>query len=257
MAYRFKEYPYNKDLTLEENTLLDRLYKLRLSGMAEALEKQFLNPNADLERFFERITDIINMEWDQRQSNKFNRLLRNATLKYPKADLDERLYEPERMLDTHAIELLAKCEWIDSARNLLVTGSSGAGKTYVANALCISALHSMKTVKYIRASTLINECRKISETDRYLDYLNLMTNYDLLVIDDFGLMPLDTEACRSLFEVIESRDCRKSTMIISQFPVSSWWDLFGDDTYADACLSRMTFKAHRLEFNGADLRKER
>ena len=115
----------------------------------------------------------------------------------------------------------------------------------------------MKTVKYIRASTLINECRKISETDRYLDYLNLMTNYDLLVIDDFGLMPLDTEACRSLFEVIESRDCRKSTMIISQFPVSSWWDLFGDDTYADACLSRMTFKAHRLEFNGADLRKER
>ena len=111
MAYRFKEYPYNKDLTLEENTLLDRLYKLRLSGMAEALEKQFLNPNADLERFFERITDIINMEWDQRQSNKFNRLLRNATLKYPQADLDERLYEPERMLDTHAIELLAKCAY--------------------------------------------------------------------------------------------------------------------------------------------------
>ncbi len=82
-----------------------------------------------------------------------------------------------------------------------------------------------------------------------------MAGFSLLVIDDFGLMPLDMEQCRELFEIIESRDCRKATMIISQVPVKQWWDFFGDDTYADACLSRMTYKAHRLEFNGSDLRK--
>lgn len=256
MAYRIKDYTYNERLTKEENQLLDRLYKLRMSGMAEALEKQFMDPNADLEKFGTRITDIINFEWDQRHTTKFNKLLRKATLKYPQADFDERIYEPDRQLDTHSIELLEKCEWIDEPRNLLITGGSGAGKTHVANALCIAAMHQMKTVKYIRANTLINECLKLRPDSKgYLDYLNHMAGFSLLVIDDFGLMPLDMEQCRELFEIIESRDCRKATMIISQVPVKQWWDFFGDDTYADACLSRMTYKAHRLEFNGSDLRK--
>jgi DNA replication protein DnaC len=87
------------------------------------------------------------------------------------------------------------------------------------------------------------------------DYVNQMASYDLLVIDDFGLMELDVAKCRDLFEVIESRDCRKSTMIVSQFPVKRWWDFFKDNTYADACLSRMTSKAYRLECNGRDMRQ--
>ena len=82
-----------------------------------------------------------------------------------------------------------------------------------------------------------------------------MASYDLLVIDDFGLMDLDMDKCLALFEIIESRDCRKSTVIVSQLPVIKWWDLFGDNTYADACLSRMTHKAYRLECNGRDMRK--
>lgn len=255
MAYIQKNYTYNPTLSAEENVLLDRLFKLKLSHMAEALEKQFLNPNYDLESFSDRITDIINYEWDQRQTTKFNKLLRKATLKYPDADFDDSIYEPDRQLDTHAIELLQKCEWINDARNLLITGSAGAGKTYIANALCIAALHQQHTVRYIRANTLIQESEKARMANNSYDYVNQMASYDLLVIDDFGLMELDVAKCRDLFEVIESRDCRKSTMIVSQFPVKRWWDFFKDNTYADACLSRMTSKAYRLECNGRDMRQ--
>ena len=108
MAYFHKNYIYNEQLTADENLLLDRLFKLRLSHMSEALEKQFLNPNTELEDFHTRISEIINYEWDQRQTTKFNKLLKKATLKYPTADFDEDIYEADRMLDTHTIELLQK-----------------------------------------------------------------------------------------------------------------------------------------------------
>ena len=255
MGYKQKNYIYNSKLTKDENLLLDRLFKFRLSHMAEELERQFLNPNSELEDFHTRIAAIINYEWDQRQTKKFNRLKAKATLKYPNADFDAAIYEPDRMLDTHTIELLQKCDWIDEPKNLLITGGAGAGKTHIANALCIIALHQLRSVKYIRANRLMQESEKARSAGASYDFTNEMAEYDLLVIDDFGLMDLDMEKCRDLFEIIETRDSRKSTMIISQLPVIKWWDLFGDSTYADACLSRMTAKAYRLECNGRDMRK--
>ena len=141
MAYIQKNYKYNENLTHEENILLDRLFKFKLSHMAEALERQFIDPNSELIDFHTRITELINYEWDQRQQSKFNRLLRKATLKYPQADFDEAIYEPDRMLDTRTIERLQTCTWIDEPKNLLITGSAGAGKTHIAKALCVTALH--------------------------------------------------------------------------------------------------------------------
>jgi len=123
--------------------------------MTAELERQFLNPNSELEDFHTRITSLINYEWDQRQTKKIKKLITKATLKYPDADFDQALYEPDRMLDTHTIELLQKCDWIDEAKNLLITGGAGAGKTHIANALCITALHQLRSVKYIRANRLL------------------------------------------------------------------------------------------------------
>lgn len=154
------------------------------------------------------------------------------------------------------VELLAKGDWIDEPNNLLITGGAGAGKTHVACALCVTALHQMRTVKYIRANYLLQESAHAHSEDNYYEYSNKMAGYDLLVIDDFGLMDLNLDKCRDLFEIIEARDCRKSTVIISQMPVANWYQLFGDNTYADACLSRMTSKAYRLDFPGRDRRVE-
>lgn len=255
MAYIQKSYIYNDQLNAEQNLLIDRLFKMRLSHMSEALENQFLNPNYELEDFYTRIAEVINYEWDERQTTKFNRLLKKATLKYPTADFDEAIYEPDRMLDTHTIELLQKCDWIENSKNLIITGSAGAGKTHIANALCIAALHQHKSVKYIRANSLLMESEKARMNRESLEYTNAMAAYDLLVIDDFGLMELDIDKCRDLFEVIETRDSKKSTMIVSQLPVAKWYELFKENTYADACLSRMTSKALRLECNGRDMRQ--
>ena len=236
----------NKKLSTEEMIVIDHLKQMKMSGMAEAYEEQILNPNSDLNSFNDRFSNIVNFEWELRFNKKFNRYLKKATLRYPQASFDESIYEPERKLDTDTIERLSNCKWLDEGRNLLITGATGAGKSYLSNALCIAAIRQFKTVKYIRANTMMSEMDQARIKGNYLEYINNMARLDLLVIDDFGLMDLDLDKCRDFFEVIDSRDNLKSTIIVSQLPVKSWYDLFVDNTYADACLDRIIHKAFRL-----------
>lgn len=243
-----------KQLTIEDYEICNKLKSMRFSGMAEALEEVFRNPNAELLPFREIINKIVDAEWDLRYNKKLNRFLKKATLKYPGADFDDSIYDPSRRLDTRIIEELSKCEWIERGRNLIVTGQTSSGKTYLSNALCICALRRFKTVKYIKASQLINELAKAEKLDTYQDLVNEYASYDLLAVDDFGLMNLDINQCRNLFEVFDSRDPYKSILVISQFPVSSWYDMFQEHTYAEACLARLLNDAYRLEMNGKNMR---
>lgn len=247
----------NPDLKPEEQAISTRLREMKMSGMAEAFERQVLDPNADLLSFMERITELVNTEWQIRYDKKLNRLLRQAKLRYPQADLDDSIYEADRKLDHASIEKLATCKWIDEGRNLLITGMTSSGKTYLSNALCVSALRKLKTVRYIKSSHLMLELEQARTKDTYMDQLTSLSKVDLLAIDDFGLMELDIDKCRDLFEVIDGRDGRRSTIIISQFPVKSWFDMFKDGTYADACLSRITDRRHsyRIEMNGRSMRE--
>lgn len=247
----------NESLSKDEILLCERLRSLKMSGMADAFEAQMMDPNADLSSFMERFSAIVNNEWQIRYNKKFNRMLKKAHLRYPDADLDETVYDPARKLDTAAIERLATCHWIDEGKNLLITGMTSSGKTYLSNALCISALRQMKTVLYIRANMLLLELEQARLKSTYLEYVTDLSRLDLLAIDDFGLMEFDLDKCRDLFNVIDSREGRKSTIIISQFPVKSWFDLFKEHTYADACLARITDKRHsyRLEMNGISMRE--
>ena len=241
-------------LSIEDYELCNKLKSMRFSGMAEELEAVLADPNSELLSFRERITKIIDAEWDLRYNKKLNRFIKKATLKYPGADFDDSIYDPERMLDIRVIEELSKCEWIDHGKNLIITGKTSSGKSYLANALCISALRQFKTVKYIKASQLINELSKAEKLDNYQEVLNQYAAYDLLAVDDFGLMNLDINKCRNLFEVFDSRDPHKSILVISQIPVASWYDMFLEHTYAEACLARLLSEAYRLEMNGRNMR---
>lgn len=145
-------------------------------------------------------------------------------------------------------------EYFTTHRNLIITGKTSSGKSYLGNALSICALRQFKTVRYIKASQLIDELSKAEKLDTYQETLAIFASVDLLVVDDFGLMTLDVNKCRNLFEVLNSRDPFKSVMIISQFPVESWYDMFKDHTYAEACLARLLHESYRLEMNGKDMR---
>ena len=154
-------------LTAEELLVSSHLRTMRLSRMAEAFEKQVLDPNADLSPFMDRFSRIVGEEWDARFNKKFNKLLRQAKLRYPAADLDGTIYEPDRLLDTAAIESLSTCGWIDEGRNLLISGKSSSGKAYLANALSVAALRQFKTVRYIKASRLMSELEQARIKDVY------------------------------------------------------------------------------------------
>lgn len=246
---------FNKELTVQQNETCMKLKQMKMSGMADEYMKQSKDPNQELRSFDERFTEIVEFEHSMRYNKKYERFLKRATLKYPAADFDKSIYDPDRLLDTDTIERLATCDWITEGKNLIITGATGAGKSYIASALCVSALHQFKTVKYIRANTLMNELEQARIKSTFLDYINTMAKFDLLVIDDFGLMELDLDKCRDLFEVIETRESRRSMIIVSQLPVKSWYQLFADNTYADACLDRIVHKAFRLEFKGRNMRK--
>ncbi len=241
-------------LSIDEYELCNKLKKMRFSGMAAELEKVFADPNADLMPFSDKIQRIIDAEWNLRYTKKLNRFVKKATLKYPAADLDNTIYDPARQLDTGIIEVLAECGWIEQGKNLVITGKTSSGKSYLANALAICALRRFKTVKYFKASALINELARAEKLGVYPETLSQMSGYDLLVVDDFGLMNLDLNKCRNLFEVFDCRDPYKSILLVSQIPVAAWYDIFADHTYAEASLARVLSESYRLEMNGKNMR---
>ena len=234
--------------------LCTKLRTMRLSGMAEKLEEQAANPNIDLTPVDIRIADIIESEWNMRNNKKFSRYLKKARLRYPDASLDDTIYEPDRLLDIGTIQSLLDCNWIDEGRNVLITGKTGAGKSYYANVIAISALRKFKTVRYYKTRDMIYDLEKARLEGRIIESINELYKIDLLILDDFGFMDLDPDNCRYLFEVIDAREGRKSIIVISQLPIESWYSIFKDSTYAEACLDRLVCEAYRLEFNGRNMR---
>ena len=243
-----------KQLTIEEYEICNKLKTMRFSGMAAELEKVFSDPNADLFPFDDKLKRIVDAEWDLRYTKKLNRFVKKAALKYPNADLDDTIYDPSRQLDTNVIETLSKCDWVEQGKNLVITGKTSSGKSYLANALAICALKRFKTARYYKASGLMNELARAERLGTYPEELNQLASYDLLVVDDFGLMSLDIDKCRNLFEVFDSRDPYKSILLVSQIPVASWYDMFSDHTYAEASLARILSDSYRLEMNGKNMR---
>lgn len=249
------KYTYNKNMTAEQNVLCSKLCSLRMSKMAEELARQFQDPNADLRTFDERVKALIDAEKGFRDNKKFNHLIRQAHLKYSQADFDETIYDPERKLDYITIERLEDCSWIDEKHNLLLTGASGAGKTYLGCAFGVAACHQFRKVHYYTVNRILVELKK-AYTDgeqAYMDFTDQLADYDLLIIDDFGMMPIDLDDCCFLFQLLDMRETVHSTIMMSQFPVKQWFDFFPRQAYADACLRRLTSGSYRIEMNGKDM----
>ena len=236
---------------------LKQLRHLKLSGMAHALEQQWTQPHTyDDLSFDERMGLLVNQEMTSRANKRLQRLLKTARFKEP-ACMEEIDYAHPRGLKKSQLAVLLSGDWITKKQNLVITGPTGCGKTYLACAIGHHACHQDISVRYHRATRLF-EMLTISHGDgSYLKLINQLAKTDLLIVDDWGLEKLTQSQRNDLLEIMEDRHGNKSTIVTSQLPTAKWHGFIGDATLADAILDRLLHNAHKINLKGESMRKAR
>jgi len=237
------------------NATVNKLTELGLSTMADALAEQLDQPGPWGELSFEdRLGLLVDREATARESRRLATRLKAAKLRYPAAVEDLDLRAP-RGLDASVIASLAGASWVANHHNVVLTGPTGVGKSWIACALANSAIRAGHSAMYVRAPRLTDELALGRADGRYAKILAQLARVSLLVVDDFLLTPAPVEACRDLLEVIEDRASRRSTLVVSQLPVDHWHAAMADPTLAEAVLDRILAASHRISIKGASMRR--
>jgi len=233
---------------------IDTMKALRLFGMVKALEEQENTPEWRRLEFEERLGLLVDRERIEQENRSLTARLRRARLGQQAAieDLDLR---NSRGLDRSLLAALSSCDWVTSHHNILITGPTGVGKSYLACALGHKACREGLSVLYHRLGRLFSELSIAHGEGRYLRFLKILAQVDVLILDDWGLTPLNAEQRRDLLELIEDRHARKSTIVTSQLPVDSWHEWLEDETLADAILDRLIHNAYKINLKGESMRK--
>jgi len=233
---------------------LDKLGALHLDGMAAAFAEQLQMSNLEELGFEERLGLLVDREMTDRHNRKLGLRLKKARLRLNAAveDID---YRQPRGLDKSVVLALASCRWVEEHHQVLITGPTGVGKSYLACALAQKACREGYRALYFRLPRLLQDLAMARADGRYGKILIHLLKQDLLVIDDWGLTPLDDLGRRDLLEILEDRHGRRSTLIASQLPISAWHEMIGDKTLADAILDRLVHNAYKIALKGESMRK--
>ena len=235
---------------------LDRLHELRLTGMAQALEEQLRMSDLDSLAFEDRLALLLERELTVRDDRRLIRLLRTAKFSQQAAveDLD---FRGTRGLDRSVILRLAASQWVHDHDNVMISGATGTGKTYLACALGHSACRHGLTTRYYRFSRLLGQLALALADGSYARLLERLAKTQLLVLDDFGLAPLTDPERRDLLEVLEDRYGKRATLITSQLPFDHWHAVVSDTTFADAIMDRLVHNAHKITLDGPSMRRKK
>lgn len=234
-----------------------RLVELGLRGMAMAYERQRDQPAIQTQAFDVRLGNLLDVEAAERDSRKIERYLKAAKLRFSQAALEDVEYRSDRGLDRSLVMTLAEGEWIRRKQNLILTGATGTGKSWLACAFGNQACRQCLTTYYCTSTRLFEDIAR-SHADGSLPKLRRqLIRTQLLIIDDLGIGGIEKHLGPVLLEIIDQQSMNGALLLTSQFPTEKWYDLFGDPTIADAILDRIVHRAHMLPLSGESMRKRK
>ncbi len=239
---------------MNEETI-KQMKDMKLSGMVRAFTTSLENEQLNKYTPDEMVAFLVQSEWDERQNRTTLRLVTNARFRY-NASIESLHYDNNRNLDKNQILRYADCSYIKASENIFITGSTGIGKSYIATALGYQACMLGYKVMYANTSKLFSRLKMAKANGLYVKEMAKIERQDLLILDDFGLQPLDAINRNILMEIIEDRHGKGASIITSQLPVNKWYEVIGEQTVADAILDRIVHSAHRIEIKGESLRKK-
>ena len=239
---------------MNNHETIKKLNEMRLHGMVRALKSSMETGHQTSYTSDELLAFIVESEWDDRQNRRLRNLVKKANFRY-EACFEELSYTTQRNLDKNTCLRLATCEFLKQAENVLITGPTGIGKSFLSSAIGNRACQLGYKVKYANMGKLFEQFRLFQADGSYMKQIAKIAKTDLLILDDFGIKPFDGQERLMLMEIMEDRHGRCSTVITSQHPISSWYDVIGEATLADAILDRLVHCSHKIKMEGSSMRE--
>jgi DNA replication protein DnaC len=234
---------------------IDKLNTMKLYGMALAFQEQLESPRFNELSFEDRFGMIIDKEMTSRENRRLKTLLRKSKLRYSAACIEEINFRVHRGLERDQVVTLARCEWVERKHNIIITGPTGVGKTYLACAFGNSACRSGISTFYVRLPTLLKQLSIATNDGSYGKLVTKFARIRVLIVDDWGFDRLTDQQRVNYLDIIEDRHNITSTVVCSQLPIEKWHECIGDPTIADAICDRLIHNAHKIKLKGESMRK--
>lgn len=241
---------------MNQQMTIEKMKAMRLKGMAEWHYSNIQNQLYQDYTLDQYLALLVDQEWEYRQNRKITNLLKKARFRAV-ADIKNIDFSAQRSLDKNQFNRLASLDFIGRKENIIITGATGVGKSYIAQALGRQACLCLHKTKYFSTSRLIDEVKLSKIQGTYHTLIKQIQQTDLLIIEDFGLVPFDQDARQALMDIVEYKYDQSSMIITSQIPIGKWHKLIGEGTIADAILDRLIYSSHRINLTGESLRKKR
>lgn len=241
---------------MNNQATMDKMQEMRLHGMLSSFRETFSTGMQNKFTVDEMVAHLIDAEWDERYNRKFNALIKNADFRY-KASIEEIDFKPSRKIDRNMVLRFSTCDWIKKGESIIITGSTGAGKSFMACAFGQKACVHRYQVGYYNCLKFFSHLKYCKADGTYFKEMNKIKKQDLIILDDFGLKPFDQDTRLMLLELLEDRHGSRSIIISSQIPTDKWFDLIGDPTIADAICDRLLHTSHKIYIDGDTMRKEK